>query len=357
MQTEQVTPSVWELFKITLLEWNADNAAHLAAALAYYTVFSIAPLVIVGVGLTSIFLGREAAQGELVEVVSSLTNSAEAVSFVQTIMDSTFPLNNNLLAPLIGFLILLYGATGVFVELKQALNLIWDVPQVPNPGIWQMVLGRLLSLAMVLLSGFLILISLIMTTVLAAAADWLDDRWAGMGSLSQIGNFIFFFVVTVLIFALTYKYVPDVRIAWSDVWLGAVSTALLFSIGRLLLSIYLSQSTVVTAYGAAGSLIVILLWIYYSAQIFFLGAEFTQVFGRTYGSRQREHPLLDESEPEAEPVTEEGADTIVVPAPTSHPQRRRWRQTVLRPAANIALALGIISVIAIYNFAREPFRK
>lgn len=355
MQEEQTAPSAWELLKTTLLEWNADNAAHLSAALAYYTVFSIAPLIIVGVGLTSIFLGREAAQGELLEQVSALTNSAAAVSLVQTILESTLPFTNNLLTPLIGLLVLVYGATGVFLELKQALNLIWDVPPVPNPGIWQMVLGRLLSLVMVFISGFLILISLIMTTVLAAAAEWLDDRWAGMGSLSQVGNFIFFFVITVLIFALTYKYVPDVHIAWRDVWLGALATALLFSIGRLLLSLYLSQSTVVTAYGAAGSLIIILLWIYYSAQIFFLGAEFTQVFGRTYGSRQRERPLLNDSEPEAEP-TEEGADTIVVPAPAGT-RHRRWRQTILRPAANMALALGIISMIAIYNFVREPFRK
>ena len=217
-----------------------------------------------------------------------------------------------------------------------------------------MVINRLLTLVMVIVSGFLLLATLVVDTAMAAATTWMNMRWPALAMLNQGLSFLFFFLVTVLVFTLIYKYVPDIRIAWQDVWIGAVATALLFSIGRLLISSYLGRSTAGSSFGAAGSLGLLVIWIYYSAMLFFLGAEFTQVYGRTYGSRWREHVLLPELTSEAAPQEEEKGDStqVVTPVPIEKPRR-----TLAKPIGNLAVAIGVIGILSIFNLIRQPFRK
>ena len=346
---------------MTVVEWTTDNAAHLAAALAYYTIFSIVPLMVIALSLAGLVLGRDAARGELTAQVRVFTNSPGLAELIETLAQN-LPTTE---ATIIGLIVLLYGATGVFAELKNALNHIWDVPTKDNQGIWSLVLGRLIALAMVIISGLVMLLSLFVTTVLTAATDWVNHHWPGMAFTSQAVNFIFFFVVTGIVFALTYKYVPDIRIAWRDVIIGATATSLLFSLGRWLLSLYLARTPVAPLFGAASSLIVFLLWTYYSAQIFFLGAEFTQVYARTYGTRQSERPIVADELLKQEEAAGELAGLAGQPASPEQPPGslarpasgwRRWGRTV-RPARDIGLALGIIALVSVYNLVREPFRK
>lgn len=360
------SPSIWSLLKMTLVEWNHDSVARLSAALAFYTIFSMAPLLVIAVGLAAFFIEREVAKGQLAEQISVFTNSPQVGELAQTIIENSNQAGGSVLTPLVGVVVLLYGATVIFNELKSALNLIWDVENDQQGAVWRMVVSRLFTLVMVVVSGLLMLIALVATTALTVATDWVNEQWPGMAVTSQVVNFAFFFVITVLVFALLYKYVPDLRIAWRDVWLGALATALLFSVSRWLIIFYLSRSTIPTTYGAAGSLAILMLWIYYSAQIFFLGAEFTQVYARTYGSRRWEAALLKSSvagdearaangtDQEVEPKPEVGVDLIEDrPAPT----RRQWGRVVIRPVADFGLAVAIITLISVYNLVRDPFRR
>lgn len=335
--------STWHLLKTTILEWNADNAAHLSAALAYYTFFSLAPLLIIATAIAGLVFGREAASGELVNQIAFYIGY-DAANLIQTILRNTNDATPNWIATIAGLVFLLYGATGVFSELKISLNLIWDAPP-RNGSPWRAVaLNRLFALVMVLGCGFLLLVSLVISTTLTATTDWINYWWPGMGVISQIANFVISFGLTILVFGLIYQFLPDVTVAWRDVWSGAVATALLFSIGRYLISLYLSYSTIGSTYGAAGSLAVLLLWIYYSAQIFFLGAEFTQVYTRTKGTRWREHELLAE-----EPAVEDGTTD------DTPPLSRRRRAT--KSITELATAVGILTVVSVVNLLRGPLRK
>ncbi|MBX3014289.1 MAG: YihY/virulence factor BrkB family protein [Caldilineaceae bacterium] len=335
--------TTWHLLKTTLLEWNADNAAHLSAALAYYTFFSLAPVIIIATAIAGAIYGQDAARGELINQIAYYID-AESAALIQTILRNTNAAKPSLITTIAGILFLFYGATGVFSELKSSLNLIWNAP--PSQGSpWRaVVLNRLFALFMVLGCGFLLVLSLVISTTLTITTDWLNLWWPGMGMLTQVANFIISFLLTILVFGLIYQFLPDVTIAWRDVWSGAVATALLFSIGRYLISLYLSYSTIGSTYGAAGSLAVLLLWIYYSAQIFFLGAEFTQVYARTKGTRWREHELLAE-EPPVEDATS---------APEARPGSR---QRLAKSARELTTAVGILTLVSIVNLVRGPLRK
>lgn len=334
--------TTWHLVKTTLLEWNADNAAHLAAALAYYTFFSLAPILIIATAIAGAIFGQEAARGELVNQIA-LYIGYDAAVLIQTILSNTTTTTPDVIATIGGLFFLLYGATGVFSELKNSLNLIWDaVP--PESNAWRaLLINRLFALLMVLGCGFLLLLSLVITTLLTATGNWINYWWPGMGVVTQVATFFVSFLLTILVFGLIYQFLPDVTVAWRDVWSGAVATALLFSVGRYLISLYLSYSTIDTTYGAAGSLAVLLLWIYYSAQIFFLGAEFTQVYARTKGTRWREHELLEE-----EPAAVEDATPAAMPT-------KRSRLTT--SARELATAVGILTFVSVVNLLRGPLRK
>jgi len=272
------------LFQETFREWSQDNASRLAAALAYYTIFSIAPLLIIVIAIAGAVFGQDAARGAIEQELRGLVGPA-AAQVIQTAIQNASKPRQGTIASIISIVILLFGATGVFTELQNAINTIWDVQPKPGRAVKNIIRQRFLSFAMVLGIGFLLLVSLVISAVLAALVNYFKNIVPGVDFLWHVVNFILGFGVTTVLFGLIFKVLPDVKITWSDVLTGAALTALLFSIGRFLLGEYLGNSSLGSTYGAAGSIVVLLVWVYYTAQILFFGAEFTQVYAKKYGSR------------------------------------------------------------------------
>jgi membrane protein len=272
------------LLKETFFEWYGDNAPRLGAALAYYTVFSLSPLLIIVIAFAGLVFGREAAQGEIVAQLQGLIGEGSAKA-IQAMIESAHKPTSGMVATVVGVLTLLIGATGVFTELHDALNTIWEVKPKPGLGLMGLIRDRFLSFAMVLGIGFLLLVSLAISAGLAALGKLMDGMVSTPIYVGQIVNLLVAFVVVMLLFAMIYRILPDIEIAWSDVWIGAAFTSVLFTIGKVLIGFYLGRSSVASAYGAASSLAIILIWVYYSAQIFLFGAEFTQVYAKNYGSQ------------------------------------------------------------------------
>jgi membrane protein len=284
-ETAKKGSSMWKLLKETFQEWNEDKAPRLAAALAYYTIFSIAPLLVLVIAITGFIVGSNTTiRDQVITQVQGLVGQQGANAISQLIQQTGQP-RNGILASVIGIVTLLFGATGLFGQLQGALNTIWDVQPKPGRGIGGVVKDRFLSFTLVLGLCFLLLVSLVISAALSILNGYFSSLLGGAGILAQVINFIISTAVITLIFAMIFKILPDVEIRWGDVWIGAVVTALLFSIGKGALGLYLGRSAAASAYGAAGSLVVLLLWVYYSAQILFLGAEFTQVYARRAGSR------------------------------------------------------------------------
>jgi membrane protein len=276
--------SIFRLFRETITEWQNDKVPLLAAALAYYTVFSIAPLLIIAIAIAGAFFGEEAARGEIIDQVQGLIGQQGAEAIQSMLQNTQQPSANSGLATLFGVVTLLIGATGVFGQLQDALNIIWDVKPKPGVGLKVFFLSRLLSFAMVLVIGFLLLVSLLLSAILAAISHYFGDLIPSFQFVGQLLNFTLSFIVITLLFAAIYKVLPDVKVPWQNLWLGAIVTALLFNAGKSLIGLYLGNSAVSSTYGAAGSLVVILIWIFYSAQILLLGAEFTHVYSRYRGT-------------------------------------------------------------------------
>ncbi len=265
--------------------WLDHHASSLGAALAFYTVFSVAPILIIAVAITGYVFGATHAETEVLAQLRGLIGPAGAAA-IQELMVSAHYSEKRGLAAAVGVVTLVVGATSVFGELQNALDRIWQSPRRKKEvGWWRFLRGRVLSIGMVLGVGFLLLVSLVASAVLAAFGGWLGNHFPGLEILLPIINLLVGFLMTVTLFALIYKYIPQESIAWSDVWIGATVTAVLFTIGKTMIGVYLGRSSFNSAYGAAGSLVVLLLWIYYSAQIFLLGAEFTRVFAYRHGSR------------------------------------------------------------------------
>jgi membrane protein len=286
--TMNVARAGLSLLKQAFDEWNADNAPRLAAALSYYTAFSIAPLLIVVIAVAGLALGRDAVSNRLDEQISGLIGS-QGADIIQEIVANASRPQEGILATVIGVVTLVLGAIGVFIQLKGALNAVWGVapaPGQPQQGILKTLRDHVVSFGMVLGIGFVLLVSLVISAVLASLSNFVNGLLPQTQFVSQIINFALSFVVITVLFALMFKFLPDTSISWRDVWVGAALTSLLFTIGRYLLGVYLGNSGVTSIYGAAGSFVLILLWIYYSAQIFLYGAEFTQVFAQKYGSRR-----------------------------------------------------------------------
>ncbi len=276
--------TIFSVLKETFSEWNTDKASRLAAALSYYTIFSLAPLLIIVIAIAGAVFGEEAARGEIVGQIQGLVGK-EGAQFIQTAIENASQPKTGTIASIISVVVLLFGASGLFAQLQDALNTIWEVQPKPGRGLVGMIRDRFLSFSMVLGVGFLLLVSLVMSAALAAVVNYFGNIIPGIGFLLQTANFILSFAITTLLFGLIYKVLPDVKIGWSDVWIGAIITSLLFSIGRFLLGMYLGNSGFGSTYGAAGSLVIILAWVYYAAQILFFGAEFTQVYARRFGSQ------------------------------------------------------------------------
>lgn len=274
--------SIFQLLKASFTAWREDKAARLAAALAYYTIFSLAPLLVVTVAVAGLVFGDQAAQGQIVGEIEGTVGETAAAAIQEMIQNAGQHEASGIIATIVGLATLLLGASGVFNQLKDALNTIWDVQPDPNQGIWQTVKSRFLSFGMVLVVGFLLLVSLVISALLSAVGDFISSLLPSLPLLQALELLLSLAILT-LLFALIFKVLPDVEVAWREVWVGALVTAVLFNTGKLFLSWYLANNSTASVYGAAGSVVLILLWVYYSAQILLFGAEFTQV----YASRDR----------------------------------------------------------------------
>ena len=275
---------IWDLIRKSAVAWVDDYAQSMGAALAYYTLFAIAPLVIISIAVAGLVFGREAARGEIVAQIQGLIGQEGAIA-VQGLLKSTNVTAQNIFATVVSVITLVIGATTVFAELQSDLDRIWRVPSpAKESGIWTLLRTHLLSFGLVLGLGFLMLVSLLVSAAIAAIGRWCSGFFEGWVTLLYALNFSISFVITMLLFAMIYKFMPRARIAWRDVWIGAAVTAFLFEIGKILIGLYLGKISVASGFGAAGSLVVLLVWVYFSAQIFLLGAEFTWVYSHEYGS-------------------------------------------------------------------------
>jgi membrane protein len=272
------------MLKEAFKDWSEDNAPRLGAALSYYTIFSIAPLLLISIAVAGLVFGQAAAQGRIVAEIQGLIGR-EAAESVQAMLENARKPGQGIMATVFGAVTLLFGAGGAFNELRAALDMIWEIPPRKGGGIKALLRERLASFAMVLVVGFLLLVSLVLSALLSA----FEVKGVFPGSivmLQVLNNAVSLAVITVL-FALIFKYLPDAHppVAWKDIWVGAFITAALFTAGKFAIGLYLGRSSVASAYGAAGSLVLLLIWVYYSAQILFFGAELTQVYARRHGSR------------------------------------------------------------------------
>jgi membrane protein len=277
---------ILDLIKATFSAWIDDHAPSMGAALAYYTVFSIAPLLVIVISIAGFIFGVEAARGEIFAQLQGLMGETGALA-VQGLLESASKPTTGLAATIIGLILLLIGATTVFAELQDDLDRIWHAPKrTKDAGIFGLIRTRVLSFGMVLGIGFLLIVSLIFSAALAALAKWWEPVFGGFALLADIVNIALSFVLITLAFAMIYKLMPRMKIDWRDVWIGAVVTSFLFAIGKFLIGLYIGRSGIASGYGAAGSFVVVLVWIYYSAQIFLMGAEFTRVYSYTFGSHK-----------------------------------------------------------------------
>ncbi len=277
---------IWGLVKKSIVAWVDDFAPSMGAALAYYTLFSIAPLLMIAIAVAGLAFGQEAAQGEIVGQIQGVIGREGAIA-VEGLLKSANAPARGIFLTVVSVITLLIGATTVFAELQSDLDRIWRIPAPAKVnGIWILLRSRLLSFGLVLGLGFLLLVSLLVSAAIAAFGKWWDGAFEGWETLLQGLNFGFSLAVSALLFAVIYKYMPRARIAWRDVWVGAAVTAFLFEIGKILIGLYLGKTSVASGFGAAGSLVVLLVWVYFAAQIFLLGAEFTWVYAHEYGSKR-----------------------------------------------------------------------
>ena len=277
---------LYSLAKKSVDAWIDDYAPSMGAAISYYTVFSIAPLLIIVIAIAGFVWGRDAVQGQIVGQLSGLIG-IDGARGIQALIESANKPAQGLIATGISIAVLIVGATTVFAELQSAMDRIWDVPAAQKAsGLWGTLRARLLSLGFILGLGFLLAVSLVFSAGVAAFGGWATGLFPGWEVLLQIINMVISFSISTVLFAMIFKLMPQARVSWRDVWIGAVVTAVLFEIGKSLIGLYIGKSSVTSSFAAAGSLVVLLVWVYYSAQIFLLGAEFTWAYAHDYGSRK-----------------------------------------------------------------------
>jgi membrane protein len=275
---------MWGLTRESVSAWSSDHAPSMGAALAFYTIFSIAPMLIIVIAVAGLVFGEEAARAELLSRIASTAGEEAAVAVRGILREATRP-GRGLVAMMFGIAAMVVGATTVFTELQSALNRVWQVPDPPSGGIWRTIWSRIVALVLVLAVAGLLLGLVAVSTVITILGDAWTAYLGGWDTALRMIDLVVSFAVLTLLFALIYRFVPRADIAWSDVWLGAAVTAVLFIIGRYLIGLYLGTAGIGSSFGAAGSLVVLLMWVYYSALIFLLGAEFTWVYARRHGSR------------------------------------------------------------------------
>ena len=276
--------ATFDLLKATYSEWTKDKAPRMGAALAYYTIFSLAPLLVIAIAIAGIAFGVKAAQGEITGQIEGLIG-ADGAKAVQTMIQSAHKPAHSAIASAIGVLALLVGASGVFSEMQDALNGIWHVSLDDKSSVWNFAKARFLTFGMVLGIGFLLLVSLLLSAVLAAIAKYVAGILPVPAIFLHCVDFLFSLLFITVLFAMIFKLLPNVKIAWGDVWVGAALTSVLFTVGKFLIGFYIGKSVSASAYGAAGSLVIVVAWIYYSALLLYFGAEFTRVYAQKLGSQ------------------------------------------------------------------------
>jgi membrane protein len=287
-QTGLRVRSLFILARESVTAWLDHRAGSLGAALAYYTLFSIAPILVIAIAIAGYVFGSQLAESHLLAQMRGLLGDAGAAA-VQGLLTSAEQSERKGWAAAIGIVTLLVGASSVFGELQNTLDHIWhSKPRVQPAAWWAVVSSRLLSFGLILGVGFLLMVSLVASAALAALGDWLQAYMTGWHIVLPLLDLVLSLAMSTFLFAMIFKYVPKETIAWNDVWIGGFVTAALFTVGKALIGLYLGRSSLSSAYGAAGSIMVLLLWIYYSAQIFLLGAEFTHVYAYTHGSRRNQ---------------------------------------------------------------------
>ena len=285
MRKKLTVKGVWQIIKDAFLGFSDDKVLKMSASLAYYTVFSIGPMLIVIIFFADLFWGREAVEGTIYGQIKDFVGPAAALQLQEIIKNATIQNNGNAMAAL-GFVTLFIGATTLFAEIQDSINTIWNLKVKPGKGWLKMIIDRVLSFSIVVSLGFLLLVSLIINGILEALMNRFQQMFPEMAVVTvYITNLVITFLVTTTLFAILFKVLPDAKIKWKDVFIGAMTTATLFMLGKFAISFYIGSSNVGSTYGAAGSLVVILLWIYFSSVILYFGAEFTKAYAATYGSR------------------------------------------------------------------------
>jgi membrane protein len=279
---EPRTKSVWALLPLSVSEWRSSNAPQDAAALAYYTILSIAPLVLIAISVAGLVFGRSATEEVVVREFESLVGRGGAET-LRSMIDSASKPSRSIVGTIVGVGVLIAGASGVFAQLQASLNHIWEVRPKPHGGIWRLLRKRFLSFGMVLAIGFLLLVSLLAGAALAALGNFATRLLPGGAWLWQGLHAIVAFAFVTVAFALMFRFLPDAKVRWRDVWIGALATALLFTLGKFAIGVYLGRSAVISSNGAAGSVVGILVWIYYAAQLVFFGAAFTRAQAKLFG--------------------------------------------------------------------------
>jgi membrane protein len=352
----------WQLVKAAASSWSDDYAPSMGAALSYYTVFSMAPLLLIVIAIAGLVFGADAARGEIFGQLRGLMG-ADAAKAVESILVSVSKPSEGITATVIGFAVLLVGATSVFGELQNALDRIWRAPaRDKTSSVWTLVRARLLSLGMILGIAFLLMVSLVLGAVMSALGKWWGGWFGDWEAVAQVANLVIGYVLTTGVFAMIYKLMPRVHVRWHDVWLGALVTALLFTVGKFLIGLYIGKSSVASGFGAAGSLVIVLVWVYYSAQIFLMGAEFTWVYARTFGSMRDQLPVAGIAASSADRAipgrSGDAAAAPAVPLPSAS-VAPKGGPSLAKSAAASAVEVGLSAalVVAFRFFATRLARR
>jgi membrane protein len=338
--------NLFNLFRLTYQEWKEDRASRLAAALAYYTIFSLAPMLVIAIAVAGFVWQADAVEAQVMRQIQGLVG-VEGAKFVADLLESASNPKEGIIATIVGVITLLFGALGVFNELHNSLNVIWEVQPDKQDSFWQALkkalIDRFLSFTMVLGIGFLLLVSLVVSAGLSATQEVLGNAIPVPEIFLQLLNLVISIGVITLLFAMIYKYLPDAEIPWRYVWLGAFVTAILFSVGKMVIGLYLGNSAVASSFGAAGSLVLLLVWIYYSAQILFFGAEFTQVYANAHSPRKvlpENEETVSQAHRQGEPVPRERA-----PSPRAASPLLLKRVTATTEAENKRTARFILGLM------------
>jgi membrane protein len=358
------------LVKDSATAWSEDYAPSMGAALSYYSLFSIAPLLLIIIGIAGLVFGEDAARGAIFGELRGLIGDQGAQA-VEGLLQAADKPAQGIISTIIGFAILVLGATAVFGELQNALDRIWRAPaREKSSGLWNLLRTRLLSFGMVLGIAFLLMVSLVLSAALAALGKWWGPVFGSWEVVGHLVDLLVSFGLVTVMFALIYRYIPRVRVEWHDVWIGAAVTAVLFAIGKFAIGLYLGKSGVASSFGAAGSLVILMVWVYYSAQIFLFGAEFTWVYAHAFGSRRgqpRPRPDTAVQEPEAPAHVAPQHQAFPLPAraanePALVREERRSRSSIVRrrhPYASFSIAflLGAALGVAKELGAHRPVAR